>query len=52
MSFQIYRDLTLVTRDGFSAVIAQMQFLIVEKYAKLLESAKQQLVWLIREMIR
>ena len=50
--WQIYRDLTLITRDGFSAVIAQMQFLIMEKYTKLLESAKQQLLWLLREMIR
>ena len=49
---QIYRDLTLITRDGFSAVIAQMQFLIMEKYTKLLESVKQQLLWLLREMIR
>ncbi|KAF0295626.1 Integrator complex subunit 3 [Amphibalanus amphitrite] len=29
-----------------------MQFLIMEKYTKLLESVKQQLIWLTREMIR
>ena len=44
--------MTLISRDGFTSVIAQMQFLIMEKYTKLLEAVKQQLIWLIREMIR
>lgn len=47
-----YRDLTLVTRDGLAVVIAHLNQLVLEKYLKLHEVSRNQLLWLLREMIR
>ena len=47
-----YRDLTLVARDGLQCVLGHLTHLATEKYLKMLPAVKQQLMWLIRELIR
>lgn len=47
-----YRDLTLITRDGFGLIVTNLSQLILEKYLKFNDVVKQQLVWLLREMIK
>ncbi|KAG8226986.1 hypothetical protein J437_LFUL000291, partial [Ladona fulva] len=47
-----YRDLTLITRDGLGFVLAHLTQLVLERYSRLLEKVKQQLLWLVREMIK
>ena len=47
-----FRDLTLVCRDGFASVLAHLTHLILEKYLRLLPHVKQQLMWLIRELVK
>jgi len=47
-----YRDLTLVSRDGMTAACAHLTQIVLEKYQRLSPGAKQQLLWLTREMIK
>ncbi|XP_025829891.1 integrator complex subunit 3 homolog [Agrilus planipennis] len=47
-----YRDLTLITRDGFGLVLTHLSQLVLEKYLKFKDVAKSQLIWLVREMIK
>lgn len=47
-----YRDLTLITRDGFGLVLGQLTQLVLEKYLRFNDVARTQLLWLVREMIR
>ncbi|KAL4704469.1 hypothetical protein ACJJTC_019568 [Scirpophaga incertulas] len=47
-----YRDLTLVTRDGFTCVLNNLSNLILEKYLKFQDTTRSQLLWLLKEMIR
>ena len=47
-----YRDLTLVARDGLQCVLGHLTHLALEKYPKMQPTVKQQLMWLIRELIR
>ena len=47
-----FRDLTLVSRDGLTSVLSHLTHLILEKYLKLLPHVKNQLIWLIRELVR
>ncbi|XP_022252177.1 integrator complex subunit 3-like isoform X1 [Limulus polyphemus] len=47
-----YRDLTYVTRDGLALVIGYLTQIILEKYTKLQDTSRTQLIWLLREMIR
>lgn len=47
-----YRDLTLITRDGFGLVLSQLTPLILERFLRFNEQARTQLLWLVREMIR
>lgn len=47
-----YRDLTHVARDGLTAAMNQLTHIVLEKYHKMYPSAKQQLLWLTREMIK
>lgn len=47
-----YRDLTLITRDGLAFVINNLSVLVVEKYQKLSDVAKKQLIWLMRELVK
>ncbi len=47
-----YRDLALVARDGMAAACQHLTTLVLEKYPKMFPQAKQQLLWLTREMIK
>lgn len=47
-----YRDLTLVSRDGMNLVLMHLSQLVVERFVRLLDVVRQQLLWLLREMIR
>lgn len=47
-----YRDLTLVTRDGLAVVLINLNQIVLEKYLRLNDVARGQLLWLLREMIR
>ncbi|XP_031782856.1 integrator complex subunit 3 isoform X2 [Nasonia vitripennis] len=47
-----YRDLTLVNRDGLTVILAHLNQMVLEKYLRLNDLAKSQLLWLLREMIR
>uniref|UniRef100_A0ACB8G6Z0 Integrator complex subunit 3 n=1 Tax=Sphaerodactylus townsendi TaxID=933632 RepID=A0ACB8G6Z0_9SAUR len=45
-----YRDLTLVSRDGLSGLLAKMNQMVMDKYMKLQDTARIQdfVVWLVR----
>ncbi|XP_014244621.1 integrator complex subunit 3 [Cimex lectularius] len=47
-----YRDLTLVSRDGLATVQLHLSQLILEKWGKLTDGVRTQLLWLVKEMIR
>ncbi|XP_067625597.1 integrator complex subunit 3 homolog isoform X2 [Eurosta solidaginis] len=47
-----YRDLTLVARDGMNMVVSNLTMLVAEKYGKLTEVARRQLIWLLRELVK
>ncbi|XP_063981917.1 integrator complex subunit 3 isoform X1 [Diachasmimorpha longicaudata] len=47
-----YRDLTLITRDGLGIVVAHLNQLVLERYLRLHDTGRGQLLWLLREMIR
>lgn len=47
-----YRDLTLITRDGFGLIVNYLSQLVLERYLRFNDFAKQQLLWLLREMIK
>jgi len=49
---QIYRDLTLLSRDGLQSVISHLQQFTLEKWSRLLDPPRKQLLWLVREMVR
>ncbi|XP_050547062.1 integrator complex subunit 3-like isoform X1 [Daktulosphaira vitifoliae] len=49
---KIYRDLTLLSRDGLQSVIAHLQQFTLEKWSRLLDNPRKQLLWLVREMVR
>ncbi|XP_033123892.1 integrator complex subunit 3-like [Anneissia japonica] len=46
-----YRDLTLVSRDGMATAWARLNQIIIERYPKLVESARTQVVWYTKEMV-
>ncbi|KAJ7307288.1 hypothetical protein JRQ81_009293, partial [Phrynocephalus forsythii] len=47
-----YRDLALVSQDGMSTVLTKMNQILMEKYLKLQDTCRTQMVWLLREMVR
>lgn len=49
---QIYRDLTLLSRDGLQSVTLHLQQFTLEKWSRLLDPPRKQLLWLVREMVR
>ncbi|OQR70590.1 integrator complex subunit 3-like [Tropilaelaps mercedesae] len=52
LASRFYRDLTLVSRDGMQTFITQLIQVAIERYAKLSEVARNQLLWLTRELIK
>lgn len=51
-SAKSYRDLTFISRDGLSLVLNNLTQLVMERYLRLTDVARSQLLWLVREMIR
>lgn len=51
-AIKCYRDLTLVTRDGLTCVLNNLSNLILERYLKFQDVTRNQLLWLVKEMIR
>ncbi|XP_077403950.1 integrator complex subunit 3 [Vanacampus margaritifer] len=47
-----YRDLTLVNRDGMNVVLVKVNQILMEKFLKLQDVPRKQLVWLIRELVK
>ncbi|XP_070855083.1 integrator complex subunit 3 homolog isoform X3 [Drosophila suzukii] len=47
-----YRDVTLVSRDGMNVIVANLTLLVAEKYTKLTEIARRQLIWVLREFVK
>ncbi|XP_021933684.1 integrator complex subunit 3 isoform X2 [Zootermopsis nevadensis] len=47
-----YRDLTLITRDGLTLVLSHLTQLILDRYLRLTDTVRTQVLWLVREMIR
>ncbi|CAA9997160.1 unnamed protein product [Nesidiocoris tenuis] len=47
-----YRDLTLVARDGLLCVQTNLSQLILERWVKLTDTVRAQVLWLVREMIK
>ncbi|XP_030832490.1 integrator complex subunit 3 [Strongylocentrotus purpuratus] len=49
---KVYRDLQLLTRDGMAIVWNRLNQIIAERYTKLLENVRTQVVWLARELVK
>ncbi|XP_035202552.1 integrator complex subunit 3 isoform X1 [Oxyura jamaicensis] len=47
-----YRDLALVSRDGMNIVLNKINQILMEKYLKLQDTCRTQLVWLLRELVK
>lgn len=47
-----FRDLTLVNTDGLNLVVHNLNILIMERYLKLDEISKVQLIWVLREILK
>ncbi|CAG7819602.1 unnamed protein product, partial [Allacma fusca] len=47
-----FRDLNFLSRDNLSVVIEQLVMIAVEKYQKLTDVSRNQLVWIVRELVR
>ncbi|XP_041430532.1 integrator complex subunit 3 isoform X2 [Xenopus laevis] len=47
-----YRDLTLINRDGMNIVLNKINQLLMEKYLKLQDTCRTQLLWLVRELVK
>ncbi|KAH8375711.1 hypothetical protein KR009_006738 [Drosophila setifemur] len=52
MGPKTYRDITLLSRDGMNVIVANLTLLVAEKYAKLTEVARRQLIWVLREFVK
>ncbi|XP_055918367.1 integrator complex subunit 3 homolog [Eupeodes corollae] len=49
---KIYRDLTLITRDGLNFVLTNLTMLVADKYTKLTDVSRRQLIWLLHELVK
>ncbi|GLH05303.1 Integrator complex subunit 3 homolog [Gryllus bimaculatus] len=47
-----YRDLMLITRDGLAIVLSHLSQLLMDRYVRLKDVVRSQVLWLVREMIR
>ncbi|KAG7256457.1 hypothetical protein CRUP_017232, partial [Coryphaenoides rupestris] len=47
-----YRDLTLLSRDGMNGVLVKINQILMEKFLKLHDVSRTQLVWLVRELVK
>ncbi|XP_028296665.1 integrator complex subunit 3 isoform X1 [Gouania willdenowi] len=51
-SQRCYRDLTLVNRDGMNVILVKVNQILMEKFLKLQDVPRTQLVWLVRELVK
>ncbi|XP_072284754.1 integrator complex subunit 3 [Pyxicephalus adspersus] len=51
-SQKCYRDLALITRDGMNIVLNKINQILMEKYLKLQDTCRTQLIWLVRELVK
>lgn len=49
---QSFRDLSFVSRDGLALALNHLTQLVVERFPRLLDSVRSQLMWLIKELVR
>eukprot|EP00743_Colponemidia_sp_Colp-15_P009348 GILK01010219.1.p1 GENE.GILK01010219.1~~GILK01010219.1.p1 ORF type:complete len:1151 (-),score=163.04 GILK01010219.1:154-3606(-) len=49
---QYFRYLHFVVRDSFAFCVSELQRLVGEKYSRLLETPRSQLIWLLNECIK
>ncbi|XP_065837157.1 integrator complex subunit 3-like isoform X2 [Oscarella lobularis] len=47
-----YSDLAFVTRDGLGLVVNCLEFIVMEKFRRMREMTKQQILWIVNEMVR
>uniref|UniRef100_A0A1B0CHZ5 SOSS complex subunit A homolog n=1 Tax=Lutzomyia longipalpis TaxID=7200 RepID=A0A1B0CHZ5_LUTLO len=47
-----YRDLTLLSRDGLAFTTTNVCMLVADKYTKMTDIARKQLLWLVREFVK
>ncbi|XP_038068017.1 integrator complex subunit 3-like isoform X1 [Patiria miniata] len=47
-----YRDLALISRDGLSVAWTKLNQIVVDKYTKLQDGVRTQLVWVTKEMVK
>ncbi|XP_020507322.1 integrator complex subunit 3 [Labrus bergylta] len=47
-----YRDLTLLSRDGMNLILVKINQILMEKFLKLQDVPRTQLVWLVRELVK
>lgn len=51
-SAQHFRYLSLVVRDGFAFAVISLKRLIIDKYPKLQDTCRRQLIWILQELIK
>jgi len=49
---KVYRDLSFVSRDGLAIIVSKLHQILMEKFQRLLDVPKGQLLWLIGEMMK
>ncbi|KAM8884511.1 integrator complex subunit 3 isoform X1 [Synchiropus splendidus] len=47
-----YRDLTLLNRDGMNVVLVKINQILMEKFLKLQDIVRTQLMWLVKELVK
>lgn len=47
-----FRDLSLVSTDGLNLVVHNLNIIIIERYLKLDDVSKVQLIWILRELLK
>ncbi|XP_031564730.1 integrator complex subunit 3-like [Actinia tenebrosa] len=47
-----YRDLSFITRDGLGMIINKVVGIVTDKFAKLQEATKTQILWLTTELVK
>uniref|UniRef100_A0A915JGQ9 SOSS complex subunit A homolog n=1 Tax=Romanomermis culicivorax TaxID=13658 RepID=A0A915JGQ9_ROMCU len=49
---KFYRDLTLLASNSLNKVLSTVNWMILEMYARLLDTPRVQLIWFVRELVK
>ncbi len=49
---QSFRDLSFIAKDGLVFVLSHLTQLVIDRFPRLLDSVRSQLMWLIKELVR